>query len=148
MRLAYPVTLKTYESGQIGATFKDVPEAMTCADTMEQVLELAKDALITALFAYQNARRRIPKPSPPKPGEHLVFLPLRVALKIAIYNEMISRHMTQQQLADLLKCDGRQVRRLLDLDHESKLSQLEAAFNVLGLQPTEFRYAGKRSAAA
>ena len=33
MLLAYPVTLKTYANGQVGASFPDVPEAMTAGDS-------------------------------------------------------------------------------------------------------------------
>lgn len=132
-KLAYPVTLKTYDNGQVGASFKDVPEANTCANSLHEAMEHAKDALIVALSGYQDQHRPIPKPS--RAARHpLVSLPMRVALKLAIYSAMLERDLTQQQLADLLKCDPRQVRRLLDLDHESKLSQLEAALDLFGLQ--------------
>lgn len=42
--------------------------------------------------------------------------------------------MTQAELGARLGVDGKQVRRILDLDHESKLSQLEAAMAALGLR--------------
>ena len=42
--------------------------------------------------------------------------------------------MTQAQLAQTMGIDARQVRRLLDLGHESRLSQLEAALAALGLR--------------
>jgi antitoxin HicB len=47
---------------------------------------------------------------------------------------MCEQGVTQVQLGELLGIDGRQVRRILDLDHESKLSQLEAALAALGLR--------------
>jgi len=37
-------------------------------------------------------------------------------------------------LAERLGIDGRQVRRILNLDHESKFSQIEAALALLGLR--------------
>jgi len=43
--------------------------------------------------------------------------------------------VTQARLGELLGIDGRQVRRILNPDHESKLSQLEAALAALGLRP-------------
>jgi antitoxin HicB len=55
-------------------------------------------------------------------------------MKLAVYQEMIVRNMTQRQLAGLIGCDERQVRRILDLDHESKMSQVEAALSALGLR--------------
>jgi antitoxin HicB len=47
---------------------------------------------------------------------------------------MCEQGVTQAQLGELLRIDGRQVRRILNLDHESKLSQLEAALAALGLR--------------
>ncbi len=39
---------------------------------------------------------------------------------------------TQAQLAERLGIDARQVRRILDLDHQSTLAQMEAALGALG----------------
>jgi antitoxin HicB len=40
--------------------------------------------------------------------------------------------LTQVALGERLGCDPRQVRRLLDLDHSSRLDQPEAALAALG----------------
>jgi antitoxin HicB len=45
---------------------------------------------------------------------------------------MRDARLTQSALAERLGCDPRQVRRLLDLDHNSRLDQLEAALAALG----------------
>ena len=60
----------------------------------------------------------------------------RIALKLAIYAAMRDQGLTQAQLGERLHIAGRQVRRILDLDHESRLSQLEAALAALGLRAT------------
>lgn len=62
------------------------------------------------------------------------FADVPEAIKLAIHEAMFEQGVTQAQLGELLGIDGRQVRRILDLDHESKLSQLEAALAALGLQ--------------
>ena len=49
---------------------------------------------------------------------------------------MRDQGLTQAQLGERLHIAGRQVRRILDLDHESRLSQLEAALAALGLRAT------------
>jgi antitoxin HicB len=64
----------------------------------------------------------------------VVCLPPLAALKLAIHDAMTQQRITQVQMADRLGIDGRQVRRILDLDHESKFSQIEAAFASLGLR--------------
>jgi antitoxin HicB len=54
------------------------------------------------------------------------------AAKVAIYQAMREARLSQVGLAERLGCDPHQVRRLLDLDHRSRLDQLEAALAALG----------------
>jgi antitoxin HicB len=133
MNLAYPVTFKTYASGQVGAFFADVPEAITAGDTEREALDHAQDALVVALSLYLDDGRPFPTPNKAKRGQRLVMVPPRAAIKLAIHQAMRDQSMTQAQLGERIGVDGKQVRRILDLDHESKLSQLESALAVLGL---------------
>ncbi|MBW2618591.1 MAG: hypothetical protein JRC92_06925 [Deltaproteobacteria bacterium] len=55
-----------------------------------------------------------------------------MAAKLAIYQAMHDQEVSQLELAERLGCDARQVRRILDLDHASRLDQLEAALKALG----------------
>ncbi|MBI4800567.1 MAG: hypothetical protein HY794_17905 [Desulfarculus sp.] len=73
------------------AQFPDVPEALTEADTLPDVLYWAQDALIVALTGYLDDRRDIPQPSKPKRGQHLV------ALKLAIYQAMRDQGLSQSE---------------------------------------------------
>ncbi len=134
MNMAYPVTFKTYARGQIGAFFADVPEAITAGANEAEALDRAQDALMVALSGYLDNGRSLPVPSKAKRGQPVVVLPPRVAIKLAINEAMREQAMTQAQLGERLNIDGRQVRRILDLDHESKLSHLEAALAELGLR--------------
>ena len=130
MNTAYPVTFKTYANGQIGAFFADVPEAITAAASQAEALDCAQDALVVALSSYLDDGRPLPVPGKAKRGQPVVVLPPRVAIKLAIHEAMREQAMTQVRLG----IDGRQVRRILDLDHESTLSQLEAALAALDLR--------------
>lgn len=134
MNIAYPVTFKTYASGRVGAFFVDVPEAITAGATEAEALDRAQDALVVALSAYLDDGRALPVPSKAKRAQPVVAVPPRVAIKLAIHEAMREQAMTQAQLGERLGIDGRQVRRILDLDHESKLSQLESALSALGLR--------------
>ena len=136
MKLCYPIEFKTYRDGSIGAFFPNIPEAITRGATREEATRNAEDAAVVALSGYLEERRMIPLPSKPKRGQAYVWLPQRAALKVAIHNAMIETGMTQAHLAELLGVDARQVRRLLDLDHESRLSLLDEALEALGLRAT------------
>jgi len=132
MSLVYPVDLKTYSSGQVGARFPDVPEAITAGASEAAALAAAEDALIVALSGYIDSGRQLPRASRAAAGQRVVALPARIALKFAIHAAMRQTGMTQAQLAERLSLDARQVRRILDLDHESTLAQMEAALGALG----------------
>ena len=134
MNMSYPVSFKHYQGGQVGAFFADVPEAITAGANEAEALDRAQDALTVALSSYLDDGRTLPTPSKAKRGQPLVVLPPRVAIKLAIHEAMCEQGITQAQLGELLRIDGRQVRRILNLDHESKLSQLEAALGALGLR--------------
>lgn len=134
MNLCYPADVRRYRSGTVGLFFADVPEAATVGKTLGEAIDHATDALIVALSAYVDDGRTIPSPSRVRRGQSVVCLPPLAALKLAIHDAMTQQRVTQAALAERLGVDGRQVRRILDLDHESKFSQIEGALGALGLR--------------
>ena len=72
--LGYPVTLSKQKSGYT-ATFRDIPEALTAGRTRAAALDMAADALATAMEFYLEDRRPVPPPSKPRRGEDVVELP-------------------------------------------------------------------------
>jgi antitoxin HicB len=131
MQQAYPVIF-TKDGKSIIAEFPDVPEAMTVGADKNNALEWAEDALVVALSGYLDAKRDIPKPSKPKTGQITIVLPPLIASKLAIYQAMRDSGITQSDLAAKLHCDARQIRRLLDLDHHSRMDLIDDALHVLG----------------
>lgn len=134
MLMEYPVELTEDENGAVIAEFPDVPEARTIGADKENALVWARDALTLALSHYMEERRDIPVPSAPERDQPVIALPPLEATKIAIYQAMREQHVTQARLAEMLNCDARQVRRLLDLHHASRMDQLDAALQALGLR--------------
>ncbi|HEY9073599.1 MAG TPA: type II toxin-antitoxin system HicB family antitoxin [Desulfobaccales bacterium] len=135
MHLEYPVTLRPMKNGTVMAKFVDVPEALTCGRDEKEALRLAQEALVLALTeAYMTDRRSVPAPSKPKRGQRTVALPPLVAAKLAVYQAMQEEGVTQVELAARLHQDDRQVRRLLDLKHRSRLDMLDRALHALGRQ--------------
>jgi antitoxin HicB len=132
MLQSYPVTFAHDENDTIIAEFPDVPEAMTVGSDEKNAVDWAQDALIVALSGYIEDRRDIPPPSKAKKGQKLVHLPPQIAMKIAIYQSMRDQKVTQANLGQCMGIDGRQVRRILNLDHNTTLSQLTSALKCLG----------------
>jgi antitoxin HicB len=129
----YPVRI-TKEGRAFLAHFRDVPLAHTFADSKEECLRQAQDALETAFIALMSDRSEIPKPSAVKRGMDFVTLSALAEAKISLYREMQAADIRKAELARKLGWHKPQVDRLLDLRHDSRLDQLEQAFAVLGKQ--------------
>lgn len=131
MYQAYPYDLTRLEDGAVMAHFVDLA-ATTQGDDEELAIHWAPDALHVALTGYIDAKEDLPKPSRPKKGQRLAYLPPLAAMKLELYQAMRDAKVSRVQLAERMGIDEKQVRRLLDLDHGSKVDQVELALKQLG----------------
>lgn len=104
--------------------FPDVPEALTGARRRERARALAHDALITALRGYVDDRRELPVPSG---GAQIVHLSPLEAAKLGLYSAMRERGLSNVALGKQLGMAEGAVRRMLDLDHNSKIETIAEA---------------------
>ncbi|MFB6348542.1 type II toxin-antitoxin system HicB family antitoxin [Moraxella sp. ZJ142] len=128
----YPAIFTPDTNGTLLVTFRDIPEAITVADNEQQAQEAALAALLAHFGFLMEDRTAIPTPSEQQEGEHAIYLPASVSAKLALYHEMISQKVSKAELARRLKCNQKQIDRLWDLNHASKLEALEKAFLMLG----------------
>jgi antitoxin HicB len=129
--LAYPVDLQPDTNGTLLVTFPEFVEAVTYGDDESDALLRAEGALETVLAARIDDREDIPLPSPPA-GRPCVVLPALTAAKVLLYRAMREAGVRKADLARRLGWHGPQIDRLLDLNHASRLDQIEAALAVLG----------------
>ena len=61
-----------------------------------------------------------------------VTLPALTEAKVALYSAMLAGGIGKAELARRLNCHLPQVDRLLDLNHASRLDQLESALRAVG----------------
>jgi antitoxin HicB len=128
--MRYPVTITPDDNGTFLVTFPDVPEAITFGDTREDALARAPEALLTIFDALMKDRRPIPQPSViTRPW---IELPALDTAKIELYRAMYAQRIGKAELARRLHWHGPQVDRVLDVHHESRLDQMEAAFAAVG----------------
>ena len=131
-RFSFPATFTSDDDGGFVVTFRDLPEAITQGDTEQQALIEAADCLEEAIAARIDDKLDIPDPSPSHNHEHIVILPIQTALKAALYLAMKEAAITKVQLARLLEVDEKEVRRILDPRHGTKLLTMERALAALG----------------
>lgn len=128
----YPAVLIAAPEGGYTVSFRDLPEAITEGDSLEEALEEAVGALQAALEGRIMDELDLPQPSRPRRGEHLISVPIQTALKAALALEMRRTGITRVELARRLELDEKEVRRMLDPYHPSKADRLERALAVLG----------------
>ncbi|MBF0527819.1 MAG: type II toxin-antitoxin system HicB family antitoxin [Deltaproteobacteria bacterium] len=134
---AYPVQLTADDvDGGYIVFFPDFPEIITQGNTKAEAFRQAGDALEEALAGRMKRGEEIPYPSS-RSQEHLMAIPSPlIAAKVALYVSLMESDLSKVALADKLGCDEKEVRRLLDPLHPSKLPRLSAALNVLGKRLT------------
>lgn len=120
--------------GGFVVSFTDLPEAITQGEDEADALVQAADALEEAIAGRIRRGEEIPAPTATGNGRHLVPVPAQMAAKAALYLAVKETGITRSELAARLSCDEKEVRRLLDPRHPSKLPRIEAALAALGKQ--------------
>lgn len=130
--MRYPIHIELDTNGQYLVTFPDIPEAATAADTEQEALIIAVDALESALDFYFDDKRLVPLPSRVKRGQLFVDLPVTVAAKAMLHNEMLASGIKKAELARRMKMAASNIERIFHAKHGTKFETLEAAFAALG----------------
>lgn len=131
--MEYPARfVRDKETGGFVVTFPDVREAITEGESLEEAMRSAEEALELALTFYVEASKDLPQPGPLKRGIRMVSVPPLSEAKFILYEALRSAGIRKIELARRLGCSPSQVDRLLDIQHKSKLDQLQAAFAALG----------------
>lgn len=129
--LAYPARLEKTNLGYL-VSFRDIPEALTESKTRKEAIEMAADALATAMDFYFEDRREVPPPSKAKRGEVLIELPASLSAKVLLLNVMLKNKVTPAALARKLNASPQAVTRIVDLHHPTKIDTIASALSVLG----------------
>ena len=122
----------TPDDGQFTVTFRDIPEAITFGSTIEEALDMAQDALETAMEFYFEDKRQVPTPTKAKKGEYAIELPLSMASKVLLLNEMIAQKVKPVDLARKLGTTRQEVNRMTNLHHATKIDTVASALKALG----------------
>lgn len=129
--LRYPAVFEP-DSGGFVVTFRDIPEAITQGDTLDEARSMAADALLTAMDFYFEDKRPVPVPSKAKKGEELIALPASVSAKVLLLNEMLAQKVTPSELARRLNTRPQDINRIVNLGHATKIDTIAEALEALG----------------
>jgi antitoxin HicB len=129
----YPARFEPGDNaGVVVASFPDVPEAITEGEGYADARRMAADALGTALLAYVRSGRALPRPGRVARGLEPIAVEPDVAAKLAVLIAFVEADISQRELGRRLGKDEREVRRILDPMHPTKIGALDAALRALG----------------
>ncbi|MCP4036359.1 MAG: type II toxin-antitoxin system HicB family antitoxin [bacterium] len=131
----YPAQFTPDETdGGYVVTFRDMPEAITQGETIEQTVWEASDCLEEAIANRMALDLPIPEPSDAEAGEYHIALHAVMAAKASLYVAMREDNLSKVELAKRLQCDEKSIRRLLDPRYNPRMARLERALAALGRQ--------------
>ncbi len=133
--MQYPVSLAR-EGSRTTVSLPDFPNVHTYGDDEEEALTRAVDALETYLMGMIEDREPIPEPHSPRRRQRLITLPALTEAKIELYRQMRAAGVGKAELARRLHCHLPQIDRLLNLNHASRLDQIEQALLAVGKRLT------------
>jgi antitoxin HicB len=132
--MEYQVVLERSDDGAVLVTFPDFPGARATGEYEGDALLAAERVLALALGACIQQRKAIPAPR--GTSAPAVSVPLLVEAKVRVYEAMREAGVGRAELARRLRWHRPQVDRLLNVRHQSRFDQLEAALAVLGARFT------------
>lgn len=113
-------------------TCRDLPEAVSQADANEDRIDVAEGCLQAALESRIRDNEPLPAVSKPRRGEVVVSAPAATAAKAVLYDAMREAGISKSELAHRLHVDEKEVRRMLDAGHGTKLPRIAEAVEALG----------------
>lgn len=129
--MRYPAFIEPDTVGFV-VSFRDIPEALTGAPTIEEARVMAADVLLTSMDVYFEERRAVPLPSERSPEEEWISLPTSAAAKVLLLNEMIAQRIAPSELARRLGTSRQLTTKVMDVHHATKIDTIEDALRALG----------------
>jgi len=133
MMLAYPVHIEPDDNDTFLVTSPDFPELTTFGYDRDEALARAVDAFQEVIAARIYDREDIPCPSQ---GADCVALPALITAKVMLYQGMRDQSIGKAELARRLGWTLTQVDRATDINHRSRLDDMDAALRAVGCQLT------------
>jgi antitoxin HicB len=128
----YKARFESGDGGGIVVTFPDVPEAVTEGDSEREAMAMAQEALGLALLTYPARGKPLPVPSAADADLVSIAVDADDAAKLALLDAFRESGMSKSEFGRRIGKDEKEVRRLLDPAHPSKLSSVTDALRELG----------------
>jgi antitoxin HicB len=131
--MEYPAIFEPAEEGGFVITLPDFGWGISQGDTEEESRKMATALLQTVVQEHIRKSAELPRASKPRGRKYrMIRLPALQTAKAELYREFLRSGIRKAELARRLDIPKTVVDRLFDLNHKSRLEQIEAAFRALG----------------
>ena len=132
MAVYYARVRRAQEGGYV-VEFPGIPGAVTQGANFDEALGMAADCLRTNFLGLMAMGQPMPASNSSRGRNiHPIVLPALETAKIELYRVFHASGMRKARLASGMGIPRAHVDRLFDLNHASRLNQIESAFRVLG----------------
>lgn len=131
--MVYPVRFIPSEEGGYTVVVSGIEGAISEGATKKRAKQAVIDVIADMANFYLDEKRPIPPAPNPKTGEELVVLPIVMALKIILRNEMLHQNVTQRALARRMGMSAQLLGQTIDLTRtRTSIDTLACVFEALG----------------
>ena len=128
----YPANLSPEKGGGFTVQFPDLPEAITSGKDRADARLQAADCLEEAVAGRIADGLDVPVPTAARRKHIQVPLPAPMAAKAALYLAIQEAGLTNSELGRRLRLDEKEIRRMLDPRHATRLTRIQAVLDLLG----------------
>jgi antitoxin HicB len=119
--------------GGFVVTFPDLEHGATQGETLEEAVDMAGDLLRCIVGELMKRGDALPHPTKRRGKKYrLISLPALQSAKTEFYSAFRASRIKKSELARRIGIPKTNVERIFDLDHASRLDQIEAAFLAIG----------------
>jgi antitoxin HicB len=119
--------------GGFVVTFPDLEHGATQGETLEEAVDMAEDLLRCIVGELMKRGDALPNATKRRGKKYrLISLPALQSAKAEFYSAFRASRIKKSELARRIGIPKTNVERIFDLDHASRLDQIEAAFLAIG----------------
>jgi antitoxin HicB len=131
--MEYVAMLEPAEEGGFIITFPDFGWGVSQGDAEQDSIQMAQALLQTLVAEHIRTGENLPRPRRYRGRKFRpVRLPAMQAAKAELYREFLAAGIRKAELARRMGISKGNIERLFDLNHHSRLDQIEAALRTLG----------------
>ena len=131
--MAYPARFEPAEEGGFTVIVSGIDGAISEGDDMKGAKKAAVAVIADMANYLLDEKRPIPPAPAPTKGEMMVHLPIVMALKLVLRNEMLAQKVSLSELARRMGMSAQLLGQTLDLTRtRTSIDALDSAFRAIG----------------